>query len=90
MVNEDFMRQFPMANATFMPYLVSDHSLVVVRIPSIMAKKSKPFRFANFVSDKEEFISTVEKEWRCEEQGVRMYKLVKKMKNLKRHLRKLA
>ena len=38
MVNEEFMRQFPMANAVFMPYMVSDHSPVVVRLPSFMAK----------------------------------------------------
>ncbi|PWA88072.1 reverse transcriptase domain, Reverse transcriptase zinc-binding domain protein [Artemisia annua] len=56
----------------------------------MVEKKNKPFRFANFIADREEFLATVEKEWNCNVQGVRMCKLVKKLKNLKSHMRNLS
>ncbi|GJS15650.1 RNA-directed DNA polymerase, eukaryota, reverse transcriptase zinc-binding domain protein [Tanacetum coccineum] len=86
MVNEDLILKFPDANALFLPYLVSDHSPVVVRFPSSYEKKKKAFRFANFIAEKVDFLLTVATNWEVEVQGYKMYQLVKKMKALKYNL----
>ncbi|GJS09332.1 RNA-directed DNA polymerase, eukaryota, reverse transcriptase zinc-binding domain protein [Tanacetum coccineum] len=90
-VNEAEMKDlcsngFPDANALFLPYLVSDHSPVVVRFPSSYEKKKKAFRFANFIAEKVDFLLTVATNWEVEVQGYKMYQLVKKMKALKYNL----
>ncbi|GKD96071.1 RNA-directed DNA polymerase, eukaryota, reverse transcriptase zinc-binding domain protein, partial [Tanacetum coccineum] len=63
MVNEDLMTQFPDANALFLPYLVSDHSPVVVNFPQTFVKKKKAFRFANFITMRDTFLPTVAAGW---------------------------
>ncbi|GKB06930.1 hypothetical protein Tco_0835163 [Tanacetum coccineum] len=90
MVNDDLMLQFYDANALFLPYLVSDHSPVVVRFPYSFRKKKKAFIFANFIAEKDEFIPIVATGWEIDIQGHRMYKLVKKMKALKYNLNALS
>ncbi|GJV17758.1 RNA-directed DNA polymerase, eukaryota, reverse transcriptase zinc-binding domain protein [Tanacetum coccineum] len=77
---------FPDANALFLPYLVSDHSLVVVKFPQRYEKKIKHFRFANYIVEKEEFLPAVTKGWNIEVQGYKMFQLIKKMKALKSQL----
>ncbi|GJV97415.1 RNA-directed DNA polymerase, eukaryota, reverse transcriptase zinc-binding domain protein [Tanacetum coccineum] len=42
-------------------------------------KKIKPFRFANYIVDKEEFLPTVASEWRKEVHGCRIYNLSSKI-----------
>ncbi|GKE42823.1 hypothetical protein Tco_1470107 [Tanacetum coccineum] len=90
MVNEELILKFPDANASFFPYIVSDHSPVVVRFPFINEKKKKAFRFANYIADKEDFIPTVAAGWEYEVQGYKMYQLVKKMKALQQSLNALS
>ncbi|GKB92869.1 RNA-directed DNA polymerase, eukaryota, reverse transcriptase zinc-binding domain protein [Tanacetum coccineum] len=59
MVNSDFIDHYGNANARFLPFLISDHSPVVLHIPNTLEKKKKSFRFSNFVADKEEFIDVL-------------------------------
>ncbi|PWA81906.1 RNA-directed DNA polymerase, eukaryota, Reverse transcriptase zinc-binding domain protein [Artemisia annua] len=89
MVNGDFLEAFPNAGVEFMPYLISDHSPVKVSFPQSLEKKIKPFRFANYVANKEEFLTTMADGWNQEIRGCIMYCLVKKMKNLKSSMNKL-
>ncbi|GJS31911.1 RNA-directed DNA polymerase, eukaryota, reverse transcriptase zinc-binding domain protein [Tanacetum coccineum] len=42
---------------------ISDHSPCVLTIPDMAARKSRPFRFMNFLADKKEFISVVKENW---------------------------
>ncbi|GJZ56099.1 RNA-directed DNA polymerase, eukaryota, reverse transcriptase zinc-binding domain protein [Tanacetum coccineum] len=63
---------------------------MVLHIPNSVEGRKKAFRFSNFTVDKEEFMEVVIKEWKCDCDGYNMYKLVKKMKNLKNPLKKLA
>ncbi|GKC09099.1 hypothetical protein Tco_1000709, partial [Tanacetum coccineum] len=52
---------------------------------------SKPeTRFSNFIADKNEFTNVVKRDWKCDCKGYNMYKLVKKIKNMKVPLNKLA
>ncbi|GJZ30045.1 RNA-directed DNA polymerase, eukaryota, reverse transcriptase zinc-binding domain protein [Tanacetum coccineum] len=59
MVNSDFIDHYGNVNARFLPFLISDHSPVVLHIPNTLEKKKKSFRFSNFVADKEEFIDVL-------------------------------
>ncbi|GJR87107.1 RNA-directed DNA polymerase, eukaryota, reverse transcriptase zinc-binding domain protein [Tanacetum coccineum] len=57
----------------FLPYLISDHSPAVLKMPNGMEKRRKVFRFSNFVTDKKEFLPTVKKAWETEIDGHIIY-----------------
>nr|GEY91239.1 hypothetical protein [Tanacetum cinerariifolium] len=48
------------------------------------------FRLSNYIVDKKEFLEVVNKEWKCDSEGYKIYKLVKQMKSMKSPLNKLA
>ncbi|GJW79530.1 RNA-directed DNA polymerase, eukaryota, reverse transcriptase zinc-binding domain protein [Tanacetum coccineum] len=52
MANEDFFNKYNQAFAVFHPFMISDHSPVVLTISKNISKKKKSFKFANFVADK--------------------------------------
>ncbi|GKA39074.1 RNA-directed DNA polymerase, eukaryota, reverse transcriptase zinc-binding domain protein [Tanacetum coccineum] len=84
--NMEFIEKYENASARFHPFLLSDQ----MNIPNSLEKKHKSFRFSNYIADKKEFLDVVNKEWKCDSDGYKMYKLVKKMKNMKRPLNKIA
>ncbi|GJV73508.1 RNA-directed DNA polymerase, eukaryota, reverse transcriptase zinc-binding domain protein [Tanacetum coccineum] len=90
MINKAFMEKFPSSHGIFLPYLISDYSLVVLKLPNGMEKRRKAFRFSNFVTDKKEFLPTVMKAWETEIDGHMMYKVVKKLKLMKHSLNNLS
>ncbi|GKF40926.1 hypothetical protein Tco_0124268, partial [Tanacetum coccineum] len=90
MGNETFINNYSQAYAIFLPYLMSDHCPVVLVLPNTVQAKKKSFRFANFVTDKEEFGDIVKRHWASVEEGCNMFKVVKNLKLLKRHLKALA
>nr|GEZ52346.1 hypothetical protein [Tanacetum cinerariifolium] len=73
MISEAFMDKFQAANGMFLPYMISDQSLVVLWLPNGMEKRKKAFRFFNFVTDKKEFLLIVKKAWEIKIEG-RMHK----------------
>ncbi|GJX32066.1 hypothetical protein Tco_0241921 [Tanacetum coccineum] len=77
MSNEVFINSYGQAHADFLPYIISDHCHSFVVIPDGLRNKKKPFRFANYIVEKPEFLSTVEKEWKPTMEGFQMYKVVK-------------
>ncbi|GKB53018.1 RNA-directed DNA polymerase, eukaryota, reverse transcriptase zinc-binding domain protein, partial [Tanacetum coccineum] len=52
--------------------------------------KRKPFKFANFITEKEEFMSIVNQVWGGMDAGCKMFRTVKNMRSLKKHLKDLA
>ncbi|GJS11309.1 RNA-directed DNA polymerase, eukaryota, reverse transcriptase zinc-binding domain protein [Tanacetum coccineum] len=54
-----------------------------------MTKKRKPFKFANYIADKSDFLINVEKIWKEQIHGHHMFQLVKKLKMPKKNLRHL-
>nr|GEY11614.1 RNA-directed DNA polymerase, eukaryota, reverse transcriptase zinc-binding domain protein [Tanacetum cinerariifolium] len=58
--NFGFVEKFSNANAQFLPFVVSDHSPSVLVIPSRVSAKPKPFKFANYLDNKAEFLRIVE------------------------------
>ncbi|GKB26479.1 RNA-directed DNA polymerase, eukaryota, reverse transcriptase zinc-binding domain protein [Tanacetum coccineum] len=80
MCNEKFTEEFGQAIAIFLPYIISDHSPSMVIIPNGLRKKNKAFRFANYIVDRPEFMSSVAKDWKMNVMGFQMFKVFKKLK----------
>ncbi|XP_071704795.1 uncharacterized protein [Rutidosis leptorrhynchoides] len=90
MGNDIFLNDFVNAFALFEPYRISDHCPAILRIPGTVVLKPKPFKFCNFVAKHDNFEETVRAAWGVEVHGCHMFKLVNKLKGLKKPLRKLA
>ncbi|GJY05634.1 RNA-directed DNA polymerase, eukaryota, reverse transcriptase zinc-binding domain protein, partial [Tanacetum coccineum] len=86
MVNEAFIDSFRQAHGVFLPYIISDHSPIIMRIPNGVQKRKGAFRFSNFITDKKEFLPT----WNKSFEGHTMYRVVQKLKTLKRKLKQLS
>ena len=74
--------EFPISSANFLTRGPSDHSPMIVTV-SESKSKGKPFKFFDFWVENDEFISTVEKVWNKDVVGSPMYRVCKKLKNLK-------
>ncbi|GKF75323.1 RNA-directed DNA polymerase, eukaryota, reverse transcriptase zinc-binding domain protein, partial [Tanacetum coccineum] len=67
----------------------SDHSPSVLCIPSVTKEKPKPFKFCNIITKHERFEDTVRNMWGMEVRGFFMFRVVKRLKCMKKPLRKL-
>ncbi|GJW75105.1 hypothetical protein Tco_0134475 [Tanacetum coccineum] len=56
-----FLEKFVNSYALFLPFVASDHAPAVIEIPVILGAKPRPFKFANFLADKGEFLPIVKK-----------------------------
>ncbi|GJX51879.1 RNA-directed DNA polymerase, eukaryota [Tanacetum coccineum] len=66
-----------------------DRSPTLLIFPKEVKKKKKPFKFANYITYKKEFLKTVEDGWKMEVTGFNMFVLSKKLKALKHPLNNL-
>ncbi|GJZ74268.1 RNA-directed DNA polymerase, eukaryota, reverse transcriptase zinc-binding domain protein [Tanacetum coccineum] len=89
MMNEEFLNKFADAHGIFLPYLISDHSPSMLTIPNAGNNKKRSFRFANYIADKNDFLETIKGVWDKDIKCCQMYKVVKKLKQLKRPLNRL-
>ncbi|GJU97185.1 RNA-directed DNA polymerase, eukaryota, reverse transcriptase zinc-binding domain protein [Tanacetum coccineum] len=89
-VNEDFIDKFQHTHGVFLPYMISDHSPIVVRIPNGVQKRKGSFRFSNFITDKEDFLPTERSVWNKNFEGHTMYRVVQTMKAFKRKLKHIS
>ncbi|GKC86534.1 hypothetical protein Tco_1147183 [Tanacetum coccineum] len=89
MGNIEFIYAFPRAYAVFQPYRNSDHSPSVLKFPSIVPSKPKPFKFFNFLTHKSNFMVELKNAWSTNIEGHNMFKVVSKLKALKTPMRKL-
>ncbi|GJS57687.1 RNA-directed DNA polymerase, eukaryota, reverse transcriptase zinc-binding domain protein [Tanacetum coccineum] len=90
MGSEDFISRFCNVYALFLPYVISDHCPTVLIIPKSVFPKKKPFKFANFIAEKYEFLHIVTRLWGKVDEGCNMFKIVKNLKGLKKELKQLA
>ncbi|GKE31826.1 hypothetical protein Tco_1451148 [Tanacetum coccineum] len=90
MGNMDFIDSYPGAFALFQPYRISDHSLAVLKIPTLTIAKPKPFKFFNFITFKERLLGVVSEHWKMNTSGHFMFQVVSKLKVLKKPMRKLV
>ncbi|KAI3827752.1 hypothetical protein L1987_01835 [Smallanthus sonchifolius] len=89
MGNMKFLDMVPEAYVLYHPYRVSDHTPCILRMKSLTRVKPKPFKFANFIASKDGFKPCVNEEWANRVEGIPMFSVVKKLRNLKTPLRKL-
>ncbi|GKC67100.1 RNA-directed DNA polymerase, eukaryota, reverse transcriptase zinc-binding domain protein [Tanacetum coccineum] len=86
MANEKFLNSFLKAHVIFLPYIISDHCPAIEVMPNSLDRKPKPFRFANYIADKPEFLQKVNDNWQEEVSGFKTFQAVKKLKRLKKTL----
>ncbi|XP_022030437.1 uncharacterized protein LOC110931348 [Helianthus annuus] len=89
MGNTQFIATFPSAVAMFYPSRLSDHCPCVLKVPEINKPKHRPFKFANFLVHKPEFMGIVKQAWDTSVSGVHQFSVVKKLRLLKPPLRGL-
>ncbi|XP_028087316.1 uncharacterized protein LOC114288025 [Camellia sinensis] len=89
LVNESWLDKFPNSTAIFLPSTISDHSPAVVTVSDAVSSYKKPFKFFNFWSKHKDFLSLVSNEWSQYIQGVPMFRVCQKLRNLKPGLRDL-
>ncbi|XP_071739261.1 uncharacterized protein [Rutidosis leptorrhynchoides] len=89
MANDVFINGFTNAFELFEPYRISDHCPTILRIPSNVVSKPKPFKFCNFITKHDDYMETIRSNCDMDIYGCHMFKLVNKLKGLKNPLRKL-
>ncbi|GJT14868.1 RNA-directed DNA polymerase, eukaryota, reverse transcriptase zinc-binding domain protein [Tanacetum coccineum] len=89
MANLEFQDSYVGAHAVFKPYRISDHSPSVLTIPSLVKVKPKPFKFYNVTILNERFKEVVSEGWLKHVSRFYMFRVVKKLKGLKKPIRKL-
>ncbi|XP_023733331.1 uncharacterized protein LOC111881169 [Lactuca sativa] len=90
MANMKFISDHPLAHAIFKPYRNSDHCPAILNIPGGKVKWKPSFRFANFITEKEEFLPFIKEIWDVNIDGFFTFKVCQKLKILKKHCRKLC
>jgi len=73
LVNEKWNLTFPLSETRFLPFGMSDHSLMVVKVARNDKNIKKPFRFFDIWMDHEEFMLVVKKVWDQNSGGCPMY-----------------
>ncbi|XP_021996201.1 uncharacterized protein LOC110893399 [Helianthus annuus] len=89
MGNTPFIADYPNYVAFFKPYRLSDHCPCILSFPGAGMVKPKPFKFANFLVFKPEFLDIVKSVWDTSVSGVHQFRVVKKLRMLKHPLRSL-
>nr|GEZ33649.1 hypothetical protein [Tanacetum cinerariifolium] len=89
MANVEFSNGFVGNYVVFQPYGISDHSPAVLRISLQNKLSPQPFKFANVVATFPRFKEVVKEGWSAQVSGFYMFRVVKKLKSLKKPLRKL-
>ncbi|XP_071714513.1 uncharacterized protein [Rutidosis leptorrhynchoides] len=80
---------FGNAYAIFQPYRISDHCPAILKIPSVTTTRPKSFKFSNFIVYKEGFDDIVLKGWCRPLIGYKVFRVVKKLRDLKKPLWRL-
>ncbi|XP_074301373.1 uncharacterized protein LOC141632757 [Silene latifolia] len=89
LVNSVWLTSFPDSFAEALTAGISDHSPLIVSLPSPVQKAPYSFKFLNCWSQDKLFLPLVHKEWAFPVHGCAMYKLMKHLHRLKNPLRQL-
>ncbi|GJW51394.1 hypothetical protein Tco_0092745, partial [Tanacetum coccineum] len=71
------------------PYRVSDHSPAILNIPVKVLVKARPFKFSNILTQHARFMEVVNAGWSMYTSGFFMFRVVQKLKQLKKPFRHL-
>ncbi|PWA56936.1 RNA-directed DNA polymerase, eukaryota, Reverse transcriptase zinc-binding domain protein [Artemisia annua] len=89
LANLGFLDSFVGAHAIFQPYRVSDHSPAILQIPTMCKFKPRPFKFSNILVQNSQFKQQVQECWGTSVSGFHMFKVVSKLKALKKPFRRM-
>ena len=89
LVNKEWMAKFEHSEAIFLPPSISDHSPSLVKLGLQGNKKNCPFKFFNFLTEREDFLPLVESCWQENFHGNMQFQLCSKLRNLKKVLKSL-
>ncbi|XP_071727934.1 uncharacterized protein [Rutidosis leptorrhynchoides] len=70
-------------------YRISDHCPAILKFAQMDDNKPRPFKLSNYITDHEKFRDCVSEGWKVEIKGHKMFKVVKRMRLLKKQMRKL-
>lgn len=85
--NSSWIQKFHSAEVAFLPEGKYDHSPAILRVfPSNVFGK-KPFRFYKIWITSPRFQMIVKEQWKIQNHGCTMYKVMTKLKNIKRELK---
>lgn len=87
-VNDDWKIKFPFAIATFLNHSIFDHTFCLVNCGLREKGRKIPFKFFNIWTQHERFLEIIKKYWKSID-GSLMFRLVMKLKSLKRGLKEL-
>ncbi|XP_074265865.1 uncharacterized protein LOC141588318 [Silene latifolia] len=88
-VNGEWLTSYPECFANFLPEGLFDHCPCLVNFKVDESRKRPPFKYFNMCSLVEEFEDTVSQSWEKNVRGSPMYRVVTKLKSLKKGLRDL-
>ncbi|XP_050222570.1 uncharacterized protein LOC126672659 [Mercurialis annua] len=88
MVSENWIESFD-AEVCVLSQGISDHAPLVVKFNDPVVNSFKPFRFFNLWVEATDFQEIVMNSWNEQVEGHKMYRVVQKLKRLKKELRKL-
>ncbi|XP_074291861.1 uncharacterized protein LOC141618677 [Silene latifolia] len=88
-VNGDWLTSFPECFANFLPEGLFDHCPCVVQFRKDEPRRKPPFKYFNMWSLSDEFEATVRQVWGNVVSGSPMFRVVKKLKELKKGFRDL-
>ncbi|GAB2280080.1 hypothetical protein Dimus_039393 [Dionaea muscipula] len=87
--NQIWFDRYARADAKFLESSISDHSPVIISVGSLEGRILCPFKFLNCWALHPRFLPIVAQEWSVHVGGVKMYRVVQKLKALKYPLRSL-
>ncbi|KAF8394791.1 hypothetical protein HHK36_018727 [Tetracentron sinense] len=87
MINIHWLQVFNASQASFLPPGLSDHSPIVITFCNGNPRGPRPFRFFNHWSSHHDFSRVVQEAWQIRVRGCPMFRLVEKLRNVKRALK---
>ncbi|XP_074315500.1 uncharacterized protein LOC141651700 [Silene latifolia] len=83
MVNQEWLHTFPEMAAHFHPEGLLDHNPCVVRNTKLEGRKNASFKYFNMWSIAPDFLAKVQQAWSIQIEGNMMFRVAKRLKNLK-------
>ncbi|XP_074283597.1 uncharacterized protein LOC141608138 [Silene latifolia] len=87
--NEEWLATFPSSYANFLPEGLYDHCPCIINFEETVTRSKAPFKYYNMWSMAEGFENVITRGWEMEVQGTPMFKVMSKLKGMKKELRKL-
>ncbi|XP_074306084.1 uncharacterized protein LOC141641313 [Silene latifolia] len=89
LVNGEWLDDFPECLSHFLPEGLFDHCPCLIKFQTRGNKKGVPFKYFNMWAMSEDFQHTVGQVWSQNDEGTPMFRVVQKLKMLKKELKKL-